>query len=279
MWTYVDRGPMADVSRAGNVYSMNMIDDFSGYVWSIPLRAKSNAFTSLQVWHKAVTVQTGETLHIIVTDNGELVSTAMSNWCCSLGIDHQTTAPYMSAQNGRVERLHRTIHGKARAMRLACNAPGSLWDEFFLTASYLTNLTAATANNGRTPYELWFGRIPSLSHLREIGCRAFSLQSPLPSKIYARSNPCVLIGYAPHSKAYRLWDPVSSRVFNSFHVTFTEHLDSVPSPFQPGTILGTTNASSPPSWDVSGPAPPENKTDKAAPKTRRRDTMRKRSPT
>ena len=97
----------------------------------------------------------------------------------------------------------------------------------------------------------------TLSHLREIGCRAFSLHTPLPSKIYARSNPCVLIGYAPHSKAYRLWDPVSSRVYNSFHVTFTEHLDSTSSPFQPGTVLGTDSASSPPSWDVSGPEPPE----------------------
>ena len=101
--------------------------------------------------HKAVTVQSGDTLRIIVTDNGELVSKSMSTWCQSHGIDHQTTAPYTSAQNGRVERLHRTIHGKARAMRLACNAPGFLWDEFFLTAAYLTNLTAATANQWANP--------------------------------------------------------------------------------------------------------------------------------
>ena len=62
-----------------------------------------------------------------------------------------------------------------------------------------------------------------------------------------------MIGYAPHSKAYRLWDPASSRVFNSYHVTFFEHLDAMPSPLLPGTILGTDHASSPPSWDVTGP--------------------------
>ena len=76
-------------------------------------------------------------------------------------------------------------------------------------------------------------------------------------KIYAQSSPCVLIGYSVHSKAYRLWDPASSRVFDSFHVSFTEHLDTSSSPFHPGTILGTMTASSPPSWEVSGPAPPE----------------------
>jgi len=256
---YVDLcGPMPVSSRSGNLYCMNLIDDFSGYVWAIPLRSKSEACPALQIWHKAVTVQTEDTLRILITDNGELVSKSTQTWCQTHGIDHQTTAPYTSAQNGRVERLHRTINEKARTMRLACNAPGFLWDEFFLTAAYLTSLTAATSNRGRTPFELWFGRTPSLSHLREIGCRAFALTQPSPSKIYARSNPFILIGYAPHSKAYRLWDPVSSRIFNSFHVTFTEHLDADPAPFRPGTILGTTSASSPPSWDVCGPVPPES---------------------
>jgi transposase InsO family protein len=258
---YVDLcGPMAVTSRSGNLYSMNVIDDFSGYVWTIPLRSKAEAFSAIRTWHKAVTVQTGEILRILVTDNGELVSNATRDWCQIEGIDHQLTAPHTSAQNGRAERLHRTILGKARAMRLACNAPGFLWDEFCATAAYLTNLTAATANKGRTPYELWFDRTPSLSHLREIGCRAFCLQQPPPSKIYACSTPCILIGYAPHSKAYRLWDPSTSRVFNSFHVSFTEHLDAEPKDLLPGTILGTDSAASPPSWDVNGPVPPSDPT-------------------
>ena len=142
-------------------------------------------------------------------------------------------------------------------MRIACNAPGSLWDEFCLTTAYLTCLTAATANQGCTPYQLWFGRLPSLSHLREIRCNAYALHTPSPSKIYARSLPCILIGYAPHSKAYRLWDPVSSRIFNSYHVSFAEHLETSTIPFRPGTLLGTMTATTPPSWDVSGPTPSE----------------------
>lgn len=156
---------MAVTSRTGNVYAMNMIDDFSGYIWSIPLRSKANACTAFQTWHKAVTVQTGDVLRILITDNGELVSKSMKDFCDSHGINHHLTAPYTSAHNGRVERLHRTIAGKARTMRLACNTPKFLWDEFFTTAAYLTTLTAATTNSGHTPYELWFNRKPSLSHL------------------------------------------------------------------------------------------------------------------
>ena len=105
-------GPMAVASRSGNLYSMNVIDDFSGYVWSIPLRSKSDASSALQTWHKAVTVQSGETLRVLVSDNGELVTKSTKDWCDREGIEHQVTAPYTSAQNGRAERLHRTIQGK-----------------------------------------------------------------------------------------------------------------------------------------------------------------------
>ncbi len=109
-------------------------------------------------------------------------------------------------------------------MRLACNAPAHLWDEFCATAAYLTNLTMSSSANGTTPHEKWFGTVPSLSHLHEIGCRAFSLIQTHNPKLFRRSTPCTLIGYAPHSKAYCLWDNTTGAIFNSFHVTFVEHL-------------------------------------------------------
>ena len=34
------------------------------------------------------------------------------------------------------------------------------------------------------------------------------------------------IGYSPHSKACRLWDNISGRVFDSFHVTSVGGLSS-----------------------------------------------------
>ena len=105
-----------------------------------------------------------------------------------------------------MERLHRTLMNKARAMRLACDAPLYLWDEFVQTDSYLSTLTASKLLGGRTLHELWFGSRPSISHLREIGCCVYVLVSGNNPKIAARSLECVLIGYAPHAKAYRCWE-------------------------------------------------------------------------
>jgi transposase InsO family protein len=247
---YVDLcGPMPCVSRSGHLYSMNVIDDFSSYVWSLPLKSKSNAGPVLQSWLRAVENQSGHRLKILVSDNGELVSRSTHEWCSLLGIEHQKTAPYTSAHNGRAERLHRTLLDKARAMRLACNAPLNLWDEFCATSAYLTNLTASSSLQGCTPSELWFQRVPALSHLREIGCRAFALIQSHNPKLFRRSRPCVLIGYAPHSKSYRLWDPSTGQVFNSFHVSFVEHLDEQPVDLLPGTTIAL-KPGAPPTWEL-----------------------------
>ena len=108
--------PMPCVSKYGHLYSMNVIDDFSSYVWSLPLKSKSKAVNVLWVWHRAVENQTGEKLKVIITDNGELTSKTTRAWCMLHGIKHQTTAPYTSAQNGWAEQLHQTILGKVRTM-------------------------------------------------------------------------------------------------------------------------------------------------------------------
>ena len=146
-------------------------------------------------------------------------------------------APYMSAQNGRAEHLHRTLLDKAWAMLLSCKVPAEFWDEFSCTLAYLTNLTPSSSLQGRTPFELWFGCRPSLSHLQEIECQAFALIQMSNPKVFAHSCPCVLIGYSPHSKAYRLWDVTSGRIFDSFHVSFVEHLDEHPAKLLLGTMI------------------------------------------
>ncbi len=189
-------GPMPCASHSGHLYFINLIDNFSSYVWSLPLRSKDEAAPILQSWHHVVENQSNHCLKILVSDNGELISKSMWEWSSLHGIDHQMTAPYTSAHNGCTERLHQTILDKACAMHLSCNAPASLWDEFCTTL-----------------------------HLYEIGCHAFALIQTANPKIYQQLCPCILIGYAPHVKAYHLWDTTTSAMFNSFHVTFLEHLD------------------------------------------------------
>ena len=233
---------------------MNIVDDYSGYNWTRLLKAKSDALPAFRSWQMTVENQTGEVLRSVLTDNGELRSTEMTNWCADRGVTHLFTAPHTSAQNGRVERLHRTIMDKARTMRLACNAPLNLWDEFVTTASYLTTLTASQPIGNRTPYKLWHNRKPSIAHLREIGCRAFVLHSGNTPKIAARAVECVMIGYAPNTKAYRCWERHSGRIVELYHVRFIEHLDATPHALNPGVLVNPLTDSDPESDPDAQPA-------------------------
>lgn len=141
----------------------------------------------------------------------------------SRGTSQVFTTPYTSAHIGRVERMHRTLMGKARAMRIDAKCPEFLWDEFYLTAAHLHEKTWTRSLDDKTPYEAWFSRKPDYSYMREIGCKAFVLiQNKHNPKIYERSIETILIGYDINSKTYRCYDPKRRTVYSSYHVKFIE---------------------------------------------------------
>jgi hypothetical protein len=109
-------GPMDIKSRIGNLYIMNLVDDYSSFPWSIPLKRKSDALPQLQAWQHARELETGLQVKTYRTDNGELKSKEMANWLATKGTTHEFTAPHTSAHIGRVERMHRTLMAKARTM-------------------------------------------------------------------------------------------------------------------------------------------------------------------
>jgi transposase InsO family protein len=228
-------GPEDVVSAGGALYLMNIIDDYSSYPWGFTLKRKSDAVQVFKDWKARVERETGYKLGIIRTDGGgEFSGSEYESTLQREGVEHQTTAPYTSAHNGRSERLHRTIMGRVRAMRLDAKLPPKLWGECAIAAFYLAQRTPTRTLKGKTPYEALFGKKPRLSHLREYGCKAFVLiQNRTNPKIYPRSEECVLVGYSNHSKAYRCWNPQTGRILTSYNVTFIESQDCVPRTHHP----------------------------------------------
>jgi len=119
-------------------YLMNIVDDYSSFSWTFPLRQKSNVLSVLQSWAKHTEAQCGERVGIFHLDGGELDSRAMHNWCSENGYTLQLTAAYTSAHIGHVERMHHTIMNYIHTMHLQTGLPPNHWDELALTASYLT---------------------------------------------------------------------------------------------------------------------------------------------
>jgi hypothetical protein len=150
----------------------------------------------------------------------------------------ETSAPYSSAQMGLIERTHHTLMSQALASLSSAKLPQNMWGEMMLTETYIKNrtLTSAFRVPEQTPHERWTGIKPDLSHMREIGCRAFVLKLPKVKnpKIFNRSVECVMIGYSPSLEdTYHCYECKTGRVHLTCNVEFIESQDEVPRPLTP----------------------------------------------
>ena len=105
----------------------------------------------------------------------------------------------------------------------AKSMPARFWGEAVTTAVFIVNRTPTKALKGKTPFEAWYGRKPSVSFLRTFGCISHVRKTkPILTKLEDRSTPMVLLGYQEGTKAYQLYDPRRGMVVVSHDVVFNE---------------------------------------------------------
>jgi hypothetical protein len=168
--------------------------------------------------------QTDKKIKVLRTDNGgELCGKDFEQFCKQCGIACQNTTPYTPQQNGVVERMNRTLMDKARSMLSGVGLAQEFWAEAVDTAKYLVNMSPSSVLVDMTPHEVWFGKNPSLSHLKVFGCDAFvHVPKEKRSKLDKKEVKCIFIGYKEGMKGYKLWDPASRRTMYSRDVVFRE---------------------------------------------------------
>jgi hypothetical protein len=69
-----------------------------------------------------------------------------------------------------------------------------------------------------TPFELHFGRKPSISHFMPFGCKCFILKCGNLDKFESRSFDGILLGYTPHDRCYRVYNFETYTVIESCDV-------------------------------------------------------------
>jgi len=113
------------------------------------------------------------TLH---TDNGgEFTSREFETYLKLKGIKHEITVPYTPHQNGVAERLNRTLQETALSQIVHAHLPKYFWADSIATACYVRH-RLPVAPFDISPYEKWYGKKPSVKHLRVFGCLAYALK-------------------------------------------------------------------------------------------------------
>ncbi|KMQ88959.1 putative retrotransposon, partial [Lasius niger] len=103
----------------------------------------------------------------------------------------------------------------------------NLWAEAVNTAVYTLNRTGLSRTGGsKTPFELWTGKKPNLSHMRIFGSEAYvHVLNQLTKKLDARAKKMILVGYQGESANYRLYSHETKNVSISRDVVFQEQVE------------------------------------------------------
>jgi histone deacetylase 1/2 len=128
LWT----SPIPSVS--GYKYYLVILDDYSHYVWTFPLRAKSEVHNILLNFHQYVQTYFCLPIRFIQCDNGkEFDNIANCTFFLSHGILLRFSCPYTSSQNGKVERSLRSINDILCTLLVRDITPGIPKYPFYMT--------------------------------------------------------------------------------------------------------------------------------------------------
>jgi len=105
-----------------------------------------------------------------------------------------------------VERKNKSLEEGARTLLNETNLPKYFWADTVSTSCYTLNRLLIRPILKKTPYELYKGRKPNISHLGVFVCKLFVLNNGKESlgKFDAKADETIFIGYSLQSKTYRV---------------------------------------------------------------------------
>ncbi|GJZ53707.1 zinc finger, CCHC-type containing protein [Tanacetum coccineum] len=166
----------ATPSLGNKKYVITFIDDASRFCYVYLLHAKDEALDKFRIYKTEVELQQNDLIKTLRTDRGgEYYDPVFFQ---SVGIIHETTAPYTPQQNGVAERKNRALKEMVNSMLSYSGLSEGFWGE---------------------------------------AIAVFRLPDPKRKTLGEKGIDCIFVGYAEHSKAYRFYviEPNESVSINS----------------------------------------------------------------
>ena len=159
-------GPTQVASLGGMKYCFVIVDDFSRFTWVFFLTHKSDTCDIFKAFSKRVENERSLSIVTVHSDHGgEFCSSSFENYCTSKGYTHTFSAPRTPQSNGVVERKNRLLL-RCRGlcfMSIHCLSPFGLKQCILHVTSSIGSRFRSKL--GKTPYELYKGKLPTLAHL------------------------------------------------------------------------------------------------------------------
>jgi hypothetical protein len=121
-----------------------------------------------------------------------------------------------------VEQKNRTLVEMIRMLLNEHRTPRCFWTDIISIVCYISNRIFLRSILYLTPFELRFGRKPSVSDLSPFGCKCFVLKCGNLDKFESGSSDGILLGYTPHDRSYRVFNLETNTIVKSCDVIFDE---------------------------------------------------------
>ncbi|GJY30622.1 putative ribonuclease H-like domain-containing protein [Tanacetum coccineum] len=150
-------------------------------------------------------------------------------WVFFLATKDETSGiPRTPQQNGVAERRNMTLIETARTMIADSKLPTTFWAEAVNTACYVQNRMLVVKPHNKTLYELFYGRTPTLSFMRQFGFPVTILNTiDHLGKFDGKANEGFFVGYSLNSKAFRVFNSRTRIVEENLHIRFSENTPNV----------------------------------------------------
>jgi transposase InsO family protein len=212
-------GPMSTCIRNGDRYFIMFTDDYSRYGYVYLMRHKSKSFEKFKEFKTEVENQLNKSINALRSDHGgEYLSYEFTMYLKKCGIVSQLTPPGTPQWNGISERRNRTLLDMVRSMMSNITLPKMFWEHALETVALTINKVSSKSVE-KTPYELWFGKVPNMSYLKIWGCEVF-IKRPTSDKLGPKADKCFFVGYPKETKRYYFYYQSENKIIVARHGIF-----------------------------------------------------------
>lgn len=219
---HADIGGYTSRSINGNEYYLICKDVLSKYRKIYFMRDRTQVLEKLKLLYNDVKRETGNEILKFRSDQGtEFKSAEVATFFKSKGIRHEFAEVATPQQVGGPERENRTIDEHVTTILLDAGLSHNFWDEAANTVCYTMNRVSLA--NGVTPYALWHGKKPNVSHFRIFGSTGYALKKKGRKKFLDKTYKVIFTGYTESDTVYRCYNLSNKKMELHSSVRFVEN--------------------------------------------------------